>query len=203
MPQVLITAFGPYAEYPDNASWLALMELTRDYPELAGVTTRRLPVDFAETRERIEQELQTEYDVILHLGQAVGSNAIELEQIALNIGCDGSDPTAESFELVADGPVAYRSSLALGDWSEKIRDAGIPCKVSHHAGTYLCNAVLYWTSHMIATSGWNSQVGFIHLPLSPQQNGATRSKHPMMPTSMAAKALQIILQQINVAHQVV
>ena len=202
MPQVLITAFGPYGDYPDNASWLALMELTRDYPELAGVTTRRYPVDFADARERLEKDLQTEYDIILHLGQSVGSNAVQLEQIAVNVGCNSNDLDAESFELIPGGPVAYRSSLPLAAWSQEIRDAGIPCHVSHHAGTYLCNAVLYWTSHMIATNRWNSQVAFIHLPLSPEQAGATQSKHPMMPTSMAANALQIILQQISATRAI-
>ena len=197
MPKVLITAFGPYANYADNASWLALMELTRDYPELSGVTTRRYPVDFEETRERLEKDLQTAYDVILHVGQSVGANAIELEQIALNVGRHSEAPADESFDLISDGPVAYRSALPLAEWSRLIRTAGIPCKVSHHAGTFLCNAVLYWTSHLIATNRWNSQVGFIHLPLSPQQDGATTSNHPMLPTSMAANALHIILQQLQ------
>ena len=48
MPQILLTAFGPYGPFPDNASWLALIELTRDLPDFVSVTTRRYPVDFLE-----------------------------------------------------------------------------------------------------------------------------------------------------------
>lgn len=197
MTRVLLTAFGPYDTHPDNASWLALMELTRELGEFTSVTTRRYPVDFVETRERLKQDLSTDYDVILHLGQAVGATAIQLEQIALNVGRDRDMPLEETFELESDGPLAYRSTLPLATWTQQIRATGIPCQLSHHAGTYLCNAIFYWTSHQIALNGWDSQVAFIHLPLSPQQSVAAAGDQPTLPTSLASDALQIILQQLR------
>jgi pyroglutamyl-peptidase len=45
MPRVLITAFGPYGCWEENASWLALVELTRDLPTGAEIVTRLYPVD--------------------------------------------------------------------------------------------------------------------------------------------------------------
>ena len=32
MTTVLITAFEPYDDWPENSSWLALLDLTRDLP---------------------------------------------------------------------------------------------------------------------------------------------------------------------------
>ncbi len=196
MPKILLTAFGPYGDFPDNAGWLSLVELTREYPRLQNVTTRRYPVDFNETRLQLEKDLETEYDFILHLGQAVGAHTIELERIALNVGRDHGCPTDDFFELVPDGPVAYQSTLPLTEWCLDIRNAGIPCNVSHHAGTYICNALFYWTSHLIASNRWDCQVAFVHLPLSPQQEGATQGNHPTLPTSMAAHAVSIMLQSL-------
>ena len=197
MTNVLLTAFGPYDGHPDNASWLALMELTRELPNSLSVTTRRYPVDFVEARERLRQDLSAEFDVILHLGQAVGAAAIQLEQIALNVGQDRDTPLDATFALESDGPLAYQSTLPLAAWTHQIRAMGIPCQLSHHAGTYLCNAVFYWTSHEIAVNGWDSRVAFIHLPLAPQQSVAAAGDQPTLSTSLASDALRVILQQLQ------
>ena len=50
MPRVLITAFGPYGKWAENASWLALVELTRHLPAQPEITTRRYPVDLEVVR---------------------------------------------------------------------------------------------------------------------------------------------------------
>lgn len=197
MPRILVTAFGPYGPFPDNASWMALVELTRGLEDQHSITTRRYPVDFVETRQRLMSDLEVEYDVILHLGQAAGEAAIHLEQVALNVGQDTKMPTDETFKLEAGAPLAYQSELPLADWSQRIRDAGIPCKVSHHAGTYLCNAIFYWTSHQIATHAWNTRVAFVHFPLAPQQTEAATGKQPSLSTSLSADALRIILEQLQ------
>src|SRR5690606_4601200 len=96
MSRVLITAFEPYPPWEANSSWLCLMELTRDLPRFDGLTTRRYPVDFAAVRSRLEKELQAGFDVVLHLGQAPGSGSLRLEQFALNVGGEPSQP-AEAF----------------------------------------------------------------------------------------------------------
>ena len=43
MTRVLLTAFQPYEGWQTNASWLALVELTRDLPDQPMVTTRLYP----------------------------------------------------------------------------------------------------------------------------------------------------------------
>ena len=62
---------------------------------------------------------------------------IQLEAIGVNIGGSSSQSPDQFRPLVDDGPVAYRSELPLGEWSVKLRRAGIPAQVSYHAGTLL------------------------------------------------------------------
>ena len=73
MATVLLTAFEPYDRWTTNASWLALMELVKDLPKAPAITTRLYPVEFQEVRRRLREDLQSNYDVALHLGQAPGS----------------------------------------------------------------------------------------------------------------------------------
>src|SRR5262245_24758332 len=129
MKSVLITAFEPYGPWTANSSWLTLVELTRDLPSQLTVVTRLYPVDFETVRERLAKDLEANYDLALHLGQAPQATAIQLEAVAINVaGLPGQEPS-EFRPLVADGPAAYRSPLPLGDWTEQLRSAGIPAEV--------------------------------------------------------------------------
>jgi pyroglutamyl-peptidase len=196
MPTVLITAFEPYDIWRENASWLALLALTRDLPVEPRIVTRRYPVDFSKARLRLEEDLQANYDFALHLGQAPGLGRVALEGIGLNVGGLSSQLPDEFQELEAQGPVAYRSDLPLADWAAKIRAAGIPAAVSYHAGTYLCNAALYLSLHAAHTRGLKTRSTFIHLPLAPQQVLGQRSDVATMPSENAAAAVRLILESI-------
>ncbi len=196
MKKILLTAFEPYGPWNENSSWLALVELTRDFSESPAITTRRYPVEFGAARARLEKDLSVPYDVVLHLGQAAGAGAIQLEAIAVNVGRDETMVDGDAFELEPGCPVAFRSPLPLADWSRQIRAAGIPCQVSHHAGTYLCNAVYYWTSMLIERHGWDTQVAFIHLPLACEQVATTPTSQPSLPVSLSAAAIRMILNQL-------
>jgi pyroglutamyl-peptidase len=196
MPTVLITAFEPYDIWRENSSWLALLALTRDLPTEPRVTTRRYPVDFQTARQRLEADLQANYDFALHLGQAPGIGRIALEAIGLNVGGLSSQLPEDFQPLDAQGPVAYRSDLPLADWAARIREAGIPAAVSYHAGTYLCNAALYLSLHTAATRGLKTRSTFLHLPLAPQQVLGQRSDIATMASESAAAAIKLILESI-------
>ncbi len=196
MLQVLITAFEPYDRWPQNASWLSLVELTRDLPAEPRIVTRLYPVDFQQARQRLEEDLKGNYDYALHLGQAPGSGRIQLEAIGLNVG-GASNQLADTFQpLDFEGPVAYRSDLPLADWSARLRSAGIPAVVSYHAGTFLCNAVLYLSLHLAHQRGLKTRSTFVHMPLVPQQVLNERGDSATLPASMSAEALRTILQAI-------
>jgi len=193
--RILLTAFEPYGSWPSNSSWLALVELTRDLPHDPQVTTRLYPVDFAKVRDRLTQDLAQNYDVVLHLGQAPGDAAIRLETVGLNVRSPARDglPSQTFGPLVSDGPLAYASALPMAILSERIRAAGIPAAVSHHAGTFVCNATLYMSHYLAERMALKTQVGFLHLPLDTSQAALDGGKTPSLPASLSAAAIREVL----------
>jgi len=192
MKTVLITAFEPYDHWQANSSWLTLVELTRHLSESPRVTTRLYPVDFDAVRENIRKDLAVDFDLVLHLGQAPGSACIQLESIAVNKGiCSSGVRTLDE-----DGPVGYQSTLPLDRWAAAIADAGIPASVSYHAGTYLCNAALYYSLRHIEQENLKTEATFIHLPLDVSQITGEAIEMASMPSDMTARAVRLILEQL-------
>ena len=196
MKKVLLTAFEPYDRWKTNASWLALVQLTQNLPAAPVLTTRLYPVDFAAARLRLAEDLETNYDFAIHLGQAPGSTHVQLEGIGINVGGSSSQTPDQYRPLVEEGPVAYQSPLPLGDWSIKLRRAGIPARVSYHCGTYLCNAILYLSCHLAREKALKTQSAFVHIPLDVSQAAAGPQPVASLPTATAAAALRLILEEL-------
>jgi pyroglutamyl-peptidase len=196
MTSVLITAFEPYDRWNANSSWLTLVQLTQNLPPEPSVTTRLYPVDFAAVKERLAGDLKADYDFALHLGQAPGSTRIQLEAFAVNIGGSSYQSPDQFRPLVEGGPAAYRSTLPLGDWSVQLRARGIPAQVSYHAGTYLCNATLYFSCYLAERMELKTQAAFIHLPLDPAQTASQAQDLASLSAATSADALRQILAEL-------
>ncbi len=196
MKRVLLTAFGPFAHWEQNASWLALQALTRDMPTSCEIVTRLYPVNFVEARARIASDLSMPFDGMIHLGQSAKATGIELEQFALNAKRDMNDPKDLYSPIEQDGPAAYRSQLPLASFTDTIRNEGIPAKVSTNAGTYLCNAMLYWSHYFSHAWDVPALSTFVHLPLDPSQVTKSREDYPSMPAEISAFAIRLVLERI-------
>jgi len=188
--RILITAFEPYDRWPDNSSWRALSDLARWYDGDAEVTTRRYPVDLTQMSEHLRRDLQENYDFAIHLGQSPGSTLIKLEAVGLNVRSDGSP-------LIVDAPEAYRSALPLDCCHRALIAAGIPNEISHHAGTYLCNAALYLSQHYSQSYALRTRSLFLHIPLSPGQAAVDKGRPASMSTPMASAAVAMVLEQLR------
>lgn len=199
MTRVLLTAFEPYDDWAENASWLLVQQLTRELPAEPVLTTRLYPVDFCKIRDRLERDLQDNYDVVLMLGQAPGAAAIALESIGLNLAVERDADPDQYMLLADDGPVAYRSSLPLAAWAARIRAAGIPAHVSYHAGAYLCNAAMYISHYLIERMSLPTQAAFVHLPLDASQVLDRPQPMPSVPAPLAAAAVRLMLEEIHAA----
>ena len=71
-----------------------------------------------------------------------------------------------------------------------IREAGLPGTISFTAGTYVCNDLLYLLLRHFA--GTPVRVGFVHVPLLPEQaNG-----RPSMPLEQICGALTAAISAI-------
>ena len=190
MTRILITAFEPYDRWPANSSWLTLTDLTRWYDGDAEITTRRYPVDLSRMSENLRKDLQANFDFAIHLGQSPGSTIIKLESVGLNVRSNGSP-------LISNAPEAYRSGLLLEPCHRELVAAGIPSEISHHAGTYLCNAALYLSQHYSKSYGLRTKSLFLHIPLAPSQAASDKGSPASMSTPMASAAVAMVIQNLQ------
>jgi pyroglutamyl-peptidase len=192
-PRLLITAFAPFGSWQENASELCLrrlLPLLDDYL----VTARVYPVEFDAARPLLESDLQQNYDLTIHLGQAQNTSRIRLEAVGLNVGSVPGRLESDMFGLVADGPAAYQSQLPLTKWAERLRRQGIPAYVSYHAGTYLCNATLYWAHHFLEQNPHLiTPVCFIHVPLDISQVAGLPGDYLTLPATLTAQAVASLI----------
>lgn len=198
--RVLLTAFEPYAEWPTNSSWLTLMELVRQRPPSSTLVTRRYPVDFQRLPEVLYKDLALGFDAVLHLGQAPGTPTVRLEAFALNAGGSTSERNGDLKRLIADAPEAYRSRMPLQRWQQRLQEQSIPAQISYHAGTFLCNAVMYLSHHWMAEANQSTPVGFIHLPLTTQQVASSPHSLPSLPVETLAAAVGTVLDELEALY---
>lgn len=191
--RVLLTAFEPYDIWEQNSSWDALVAFLHHSGLPMGVTTRRYPVDLIQLQSRLEKDLTLGFDAVLHLGQAPGISRVQMEAIAVNVA--GMTEAAGDFfgPLVQNAPVAYRTKFPLDHWNLQLRSSGIPCSVSFHAGTYLCNAAMFLSHHWHEVHNRSCSIGFVHIPLTPEQVLHSRRDLPSMPREQSAEAIGRIL----------
>ncbi|MCA9148348.1 MAG: pyroglutamyl-peptidase I [Planctomycetales bacterium] len=199
MNRVLLTAFEPYGPWQTNASWLTLVEMTRELPAQPAITTRLYPVDFDAVLDRLSTDLVGDYDYVILTGQAPGRTRLELETVSLNLATVTGDRDEVPRPLIVEGPLAYASDLPAESTCQLLRQAGIPAATSRHAGTYLCNAALYYALHLITARNLRTRAMFVHLPLDPAQAALQAEPIPSQSIELSAKALRLILQSLPTA----
>jgi pyroglutamyl-peptidase len=170
---ILVTGFQSYAGRAANPSELVAMALDGTTIGGAKVHGRALAVDFSAMCQQIPQ-LLTDFNprLIVSLGLWPGEPMIRIERVAANWSWFELPDNAghrQNGRVVADGPDGYLSSLPADAMQSAIRAAGLPCRQSGSAGTYLCNATSYVTLHHCALQATDTMAGFIHLPYLPSQ----------------------------------
>jgi pyroglutamyl-peptidase len=195
--RILLTAFEPYDNWDQNSSWEALICLLERRGAMEGVTTRRYPVDLPTMQERLFKDLARGFDAVLHLGQSPGASRIQLEAIALNVA-GMTESQGEFFgPITQNGPVAFRTDFPLDLWKRDLMQNGIPSAISFHAGTYLCNAVMYLSHLWHLHHQLRRPIGFMHIPLTPEQVLRSHRDLPSMPREQAAEAIGRVVDLIN------
>ena len=198
MKSILLTAFEPFGIWTTNSSELCLRAVLPLAPAGVEITAKVYPVNFEVVRTQLAEDLKQNYDFALHLGQAQQTGRIRLESIAVNVGGHPGQPAEDHLPLVPQGPVAYQCGLPLSEWAVRLRQAGLPAYVSYHAGTYLCNAALYW-SHWLADE-WQlaTRPAFVHVPLDVSQVVHQTTDWPTLPTTSAAEAVRRVMEELAV-----
>ncbi len=193
--KLLITGFEPFDGQSINPSWEAVSRLPDKIGEYT-VTKLRIPVEFSTSAECvIEKAEEISPDVILCVGQAGGRGKICFERIGVNVrnasiaDNAGVKPTDEL--IVKDGREAFFSTVANRQMVDAVKEKGIACAMSYHAGAYVCNDVLYTLLHRF--NGTDTKVGFIHVPYLPEQ---TSKGEPCMELDEIVAALNCAIEAL-------
>jgi len=204
-PSVVVAGYGSWAMAASNPAAEVVAALKQLKPFYYNLHCIEMPVDSTNLISRLENALQ-EYkpDIWIGIGVAVGSPAIRLEAIGINVRCfdvpDINGLTLKPTAVIDNGPVAYQSGLMHEELVQKLRESGIPAVVSFHAGTHLCNQMLYSVLHLSAIKDLDLLGGFVHVPQS-TDNAAQGSESACssMSVSMMITALEIVVD--NAVHQ--
>ncbi len=108
------------------------------------------------------------FDYFLLVGTDPASSDYKLHVLAANYA-DDPHPDAhgkalEDVILDPEGPVAYRTRLPLDGIWDKFMVEGVPVRMSHKAGLWVFNHVLYDVMRALDVEGSSTRCGAIELP---------------------------------------
>ena len=171
--KILVTAFDPFGGEQVNPAQQAVERLA---DTIGGAEIHKLiiPTMFGKASECVLAEMdRLRPDAVICVGQAGGRRAVTPERVAINVMdasiCDNAGQQPVDVPVVADGPVAYFSTLPVKAMVQAIRDAGLPSEISNSAGTFVCNSLLYSVLHHATLHMPDTRAVFIHVPYIPAQ----------------------------------
>ncbi|MFC2095037.1 hypothetical protein ACFLSW_01170 [Candidatus Bipolaricaulota bacterium] len=199
---LLVTGYPPFDAFPINSTHQLIESMKTNLPtELADahdVIAFEI-VDFDSTNSVSQQRTMLESyrrvmklhepDVCLFCGQAAARPMVTLETIAINI--------FKGEIIDPEGPPAYWATLPDQDvLITKLKEAGIPARLSYHAGTHLCNHILYTALGDAEVSSRSMTAGFLHLPMTAMQIIECDEYRPFVPLEMTRNALTLAIRHI-------
>lgn len=173
-PVALIAGFEPFAGLPSSPASAVLPHL--DGRTVAGyrLVAQQVPVSMNRLRDSFE-DLIAEHRpaLVIALGLARGASVVRVEAMAVNAAAftvaDNDGAQAGGGPIEPDGPAGRAATWDAAAVAAAIAAAGIPARVSWHAGTHLCNFALYSLVGLLEQSGARVPCGFLHLPFLPEQ----------------------------------
>lgn len=194
MRKVLLTGFEPFGGESINPSLEVVKLMASRQLENVQIIGCEVPVIRYQAIETVAQAIeQHQPDLVIMIGQAAGRSAITPERVAINLDDyriednAGNQPVDEP--IMVTGPAAYFSSLPVKAITHALQQAGIPCQLSHSAGTFVCNHLFYGIQHYLQARPIRS--GFIHIPLLPEQ--ASASHQPSMSLATLIQGIEVMI----------
>lgn len=193
MTTALLTGFEPFGGDAANPSGDAVLRVAERWDGPETLVTDILPVTFRDAAPRL-RALMREHrpDVVIAVGLAGNRAAVSVERVALNLrdariaDNDGDQPV--DVPCVAGAPTALFSTLPVKAIAAEVQRAGIPCEVSHSAGTFVCNDVFFAAVDEADTL---TRAGFVHVPWDDVRGPLDA---PALPLDDIADAIEIALR---------
>ncbi|MBW4618503.1 MAG: hypothetical protein KME17_03830 [Cyanosarcina radialis HA8281-LM2] len=200
--RVLITGFEPNDDGL-NASELVVVSLRDNPPQELSQYIDRIDFKIMPGNTNILGQVVDETlkavapDICIGIGQARGYNSIALERLAKNlryfVTLDKAGNAPKGEPIISNAPAAYWNSLLEPDSLVKLLEShNIPAKVSNDCGTHLCNQLFYHFLHWREIHHLDLKVGFVHIPVLPEQVIKYWPESPFMPIEMTRKAISLI-----------
>jgi pyroglutamyl-peptidase len=193
--RVLVTGFEPFGDSAVNPSELLVQALAAEPPDGIDLAAAVLPVSYGRVGVVLESAVRSaEPELVVCFGQADGRSGISVERVALNLDDTerpDNDGVVSHAEIVAGGPVAYRSTLPVDAIVAALRAEGIPAASSRDAGGFLCNRVFYLLMRLLEAERPRARGGFVHVPLVPGQ--ALEQPAPSMALETLERGARVVL----------
>ena len=205
--RILLTAFESIPR-SSNASREVMRALAKDPPAAiaADLSYELMPSDTQALEAAILSAIEKHRpEVCVFTGQAPRRNRITFERFATNWRefntPDGAGNLISGSPIIPAAPAAYRSVLFESPrFIAALADQSIPAAMSNHAGNHLCNQLLYLGLHHCSGKQPIVPVGFIHVPVLPEQVLHEYPDSPYLPLSISREAIAIVLSELSLAN---
>src|SRR5688500_17440279 len=205
--RILLTAFEPIRS-SSNASREVLRDLAKDPPAAvaADLSCELMPADTNALEAAILSAIEKHRpEICVFTGQAPRRNRITFERFATNWRefntPDGADNLITGSPIIPAAPAAYRSVLFESErFIAALEEKSIPAAMSNHAGNHLCNQLLYLGLHHCTGKQPIVPVGFIHVPVLPEQVIREYPDSPYLPLSISREAIATVLSELSLAN---
>lgn len=167
---ILLTGFGPFGPHSSNPTEQIALNLQGEMIEGHKVEILILPVDFKKALEKCDEILkQKHWRLHVSLGLSGARKKITPEKFALNcLHCpERPDNKGRIFieeEIESGAPLALKTTLPAGELAQELESQGYESELSTHAGTYVCNALMYSALRQTRSLISPTPSGFIHVP---------------------------------------
>jgi pyroglutamyl-peptidase len=126
--------------------------------------------------------------------------ALRIERLAVNMRdypiADNAGHQPSEEPILPGAPAAYFATLPVAAIRDRVRTAGVPCRLSNTAGTFLCNEVFFTALHYLAAHAIFTPAGFVHVPLLPEQVADLDKPGPSMALDTALRGTRSILKVV-------
>ncbi|QUS35661.1 pyroglutamyl-peptidase I [Falsirhodobacter algicola] len=195
-PKILLAGYGSWAKADTNPAQAIALEMNARHWDACEVIGLEMPVATEALAEEIGRLLDL-HAPAAWIGIGVSpAPVVQAEMVGINWrDFDVPDVTGATMartQIVEGGPAAYDATLPNAEIVAAIRSAGVPAALSFHAGTHLCNQMLYTAARLIEMRGLSTLNGFIHVPQTPENillEQGRNIRKPSMSLQMSSEAL--------------
>ncbi len=208
-PTVVVAGYGVWASAKVNPCTQILEGLKhRDWPD-CRVAAIEIPVVSNALYQRIEEillDMKPRAWLGLGVNTLPSAAIIKAEKVGINwrhFGVpDNAGFRANMQAVVEEGPAAYIADYPYETAVCEMKAAGIPAYQSFHAGTHLCNQMLYTSRHLAELHGLGTRCGFIHVPRTTEyisQLAWPSDLHPSMGLEIPSLSLTMMTEAVAIA----